>query len=480
MKKKTILLVVLLLAVGFAAVTTTLFINGTTNIGTNKDDFEVYYSKALVNGVEDNSVITDDTHIVFTQEMKSVGETYVLDYDVTNGSRNYDAELSMSCTESNEYLNVTNVFDDNTTLPATETRTGKLTIELIKGYVGETAKEVSIECTINATALERNTLSNGTPANKVFIPVTAVDSTGNNLNATSKEIVGTTKDILLEKLVESGIVSSASVVDALIEVESDDFNSIATTTFDVSKIANNGDTVVILHFDETTQEWEYIAEETVVDGKVTGNFTSYSPVAFVVKKEDGTYEAIKGYSVGDTVTIGTEGFHVISNNGDTVTLFADYNLGTDYRQSTTTNYVKFSDTNGWEYTPGPKEINIQSYDGNAKTYVNNYVDYLKTQVSARETDTLTGNLITVTELIELGCKMNADYSYPSDTSERTCNNSANKSWIVNGQNYWTRSASTGSIYYVWYVYTSGGLGNGDYYNNRGVRPVITISKSLLS
>ena len=167
MKKKTILLVVLLLAVGFAAVTTTLFINGTTNIGTNKSDFEVYYSKAQVNGVEDNSVITDDTHIVFTQEMKSVGETYVLDYDVTNGSRNYDADLTMTCTASNEYLSVTNVFDDNTTLPATETRTGKLTIELIKGYVGETTKEVTIECTINANAVERNSLSNGTPADKV-------------------------------------------------------------------------------------------------------------------------------------------------------------------------------------------------------------------------------------------------------------------------------------------------------------------------
>ena len=167
MKKKTILLVVLLLAVGFAAVTTTLFINGTTNIGTNKSDFEVYYSKAKVNGVEDNTVIQDDTHIVFTQEMKSVGETYILDYDVTNGSRNYDAELSMSCTESNEYLNVTNVFDTDTTLPATETRTGKLTIELIKGYVGETTKEITIECTINANAVERNTLSEGTPADKI-------------------------------------------------------------------------------------------------------------------------------------------------------------------------------------------------------------------------------------------------------------------------------------------------------------------------
>ena len=352
MKKKTILLVVLLLAVGFAAVTTTLFINGTTNIGTNKDDFDVYYSKAKVNGVEDNTVITDDTHIVFTQEMKSVGETYILDYDVTNGSRNYDAELSMTCTESNEYLSVTNVFDTDTTLPATETRTGKLTIELIKGYVGETTKEVTIECTINANAVERNTLSEGTPADKVK----------------------------------------------------------------------------------------------------------------------------SGYNVGDVVTIGKEGFHVIKDNGDTVTLFADYNLGTDYKQSTTDNEVSFSNSKGWEYTPGPKEIDIETWSTNPKTYVNNYVNYLKTQTSATSSDTLTGNLITVTELGELGCTISDDYSYVSGL---TCSTSANASWIVNGQKYWTRSAYPNTSFYVWYVYTSGDLDNYYYYYSFGVRPVITISKSLI-
>ena len=350
MKKKGILLVVLLLAVGFAAVTTTLFINGTTNIGTNKSDFDVYYSKAKVNGVEDNTVITDDTHIVFTQEMKKVGETYVLDYDVTNGSRNYDAELSMTCTESNEYLSVTNAFDTDTTLPATETRSGKLTIELIKGYVGETTKEVTIECTISANAVERNTLSEGTPADKVK----------------------------------------------------------------------------------------------------------------------------SGYNVGDVVTIGTEGFHVIKDNGDTVTLFADYNLGTDYKQSTTANKVKFSNSNGWEYTPGPKEIDIETWSTIPKTYINNYVDYLKTQTSALETDTLTGNLITVTELGELGCTISADYSYVSGL---TCANSANASWIVNGQYYWTRSASSNNL--VWSVFSSGELGDIGCINRYGVRPVITISKSLI-
>ena len=42
-KKIMILLIVLLLAIGFQAVSTNLFINGTTSIGTNKYDYEVGY-----------------------------------------------------------------------------------------------------------------------------------------------------------------------------------------------------------------------------------------------------------------------------------------------------------------------------------------------------------------------------------------------------------------------------------------------------
>ena len=84
-RKKTIILVVLLMAVGFAAVSTTLFINGQTKINANQDDFNVYYSDAYVNGVQDKSVIEDNIHISFTTELSTLGEKYVLDYEVTNG-----------------------------------------------------------------------------------------------------------------------------------------------------------------------------------------------------------------------------------------------------------------------------------------------------------------------------------------------------------------------------------------------------------
>ena len=128
---------------------------------------------------------------------------------------------------------------------------------------------------------------------RVPVSVSATNSAGENLNATANVIVGSEETDLLNKLEDSGLVKSANDVAALIEVESDDFDNLATTTFDVSSIAETGDKVVILHFNETTQEWEFIAEETVnAEGKVTANFSSYSPVAFVVVKADGTMEVI--------------------------------------------------------------------------------------------------------------------------------------------------------------------------------------------
>ena len=158
-KKKTLLLVVLLMAVGFAAVSTTLYINGQTKINANQDDFNVYYSDALVNGIQDKSVIADDTHITFTTTLETLGEKYVLDYDVTNGSKNYDAKLVMECSEGNDYLTVTNEFDTTTNLEALKTRSGKLTLELIKSFAGDTDMDVTITCTIDANAIERESLA---------------------------------------------------------------------------------------------------------------------------------------------------------------------------------------------------------------------------------------------------------------------------------------------------------------------------------
>ena len=87
------------------------------------------------------------------------------------------------------------------------------------------------------------------------ITVEAKNESGEDLNATASEIVGTEKDDLLNNLVQTGMITSAEEVNALIEVNSDDFDGLAETTFNVSTIAEEGDKVAILHFNEETNEW---------------------------------------------------------------------------------------------------------------------------------------------------------------------------------------------------------------------------------
>ncbi len=167
MKRRSVLLLgMLFLMVGFAAVTSTLVINGNARIASNDDDFDVYFSASFENGKKRNSLIKDDTHIVFDYDISMVGETYTLEYDVTNGSREYDASVSINCTNSTEYLGITNEFDEETNLLATETRKGTLKIELIKAYVGETT-DVEVSCEIVGSAVSREEVSDGTPADKV-------------------------------------------------------------------------------------------------------------------------------------------------------------------------------------------------------------------------------------------------------------------------------------------------------------------------
>ena len=167
MKRRSVLLLgMLFLVVGFAAVTSTLVINGNARIASNDDDFDVYFSASFENGKKRNSLIKDDTHIVFDYDISMVGETYTLEYDVTNGSREYDANVSINCTNSTEYLGITNEFDEETNLLATETRKGTLKIELVKAYVGETT-DVNISCEIVGSAVSREEVSDGTPADKV-------------------------------------------------------------------------------------------------------------------------------------------------------------------------------------------------------------------------------------------------------------------------------------------------------------------------
>ena len=121
----------------------------------------------------------------------------------------------------------------------------------------------------------------------LFIGVVAKDENGIDLNASANEIDNENKDFLINSLINTGYISSENEITHMIEVKSDEFSNIANTTFNVSSIANENDVIVVLHYNEKTNEWEFIGKDIVDEnGEITFNFTSFSPVVFVKIEND--------------------------------------------------------------------------------------------------------------------------------------------------------------------------------------------------
>ncbi len=171
------------------------------------------------------------------------------------------------------------------------------------------------------------------------------------------------------------------------------------------------------------------------------------------------------YNVGDKVTVGGEGFYVLKNNADKLTLLAEKNLDiTNLQQSDNADNIKFSSTNYW--TSLDTEIkypyNINSLDTSSDT------DVIAIARAYGRKKGGEGRLMTLDEVVELGG--NADSYVTAKCPE----------WINKGT-YWLGTACRTMS--VWEVIGEGGaFGNDTYEGNMygvGVRPVIEISKSQI-
>ena len=157
-KKAGIALAVLGLTVGFAAVSTTLSINGTTTIKSNKEDF-VKNIKFTAATIDEGTASHTDTTVTFTtKDFTVLGDTATLNYTITNAST-YDAEFGanpITCTASDaNYITVTPGNELNNQKVATGSSIdGTVVVKLAKSYVEDTAKDVTITCEIDANALE--------------------------------------------------------------------------------------------------------------------------------------------------------------------------------------------------------------------------------------------------------------------------------------------------------------------------------------
>ena len=204
MKKKSMLIVaILLMAIGFAAVSTTLVINGNAKVSENEDDFSVIFTAATLDGKDVYSSVVDDTKKIITfvtNELKTLNQTSILTYEVTNNSSNYDAEVSVTCVPKDgtaaKYTSIKNKLEnDATVIKAKETLNGTLTVTLDKVTTENVTEEYT--CKLEFNAVERDTIGVENQFQKDSWTIIAANVKAGNTN---KYNVGDTKKVDLGDL----------------------------------------------------------------------------------------------------------------------------------------------------------------------------------------------------------------------------------------------------------------------------------------
>ena len=169
-KKVGLVLGALALTVGFAAVSTTLYINGTATIKANNDDFKnnIKFTAASIDqasidaGATAPTISADGKTITFvTKEFSTIGDKTTLNYTVTNSS-NYKAQFetpAIVCTSTDTaYATYLNVKDgkalDGKLLDRQGSADDTLEVSLKQSYAGEQAKSITYTCTIDVAAVE--------------------------------------------------------------------------------------------------------------------------------------------------------------------------------------------------------------------------------------------------------------------------------------------------------------------------------------
>ena len=205
MKKKSMLIIaIILMSIGFAAISTTLIINGNAKVSENQDDFSVIFTAATLDGKDVYSSVVDDTKKIInftTSDLKTLNQTSILNYEVTNNSSNYDANVSVTCVPKTgttaKYTSIKNKLEnDATVVKAKSSVNGTLTVTLDKTSTESVTEEYT--CKLEFNAVERDTIGKEIPAfqKDSWATIAANVKSGN----TSKYNVGDTKEVDLGEL----------------------------------------------------------------------------------------------------------------------------------------------------------------------------------------------------------------------------------------------------------------------------------------
>ena len=199
MKKRYLMTFIVLLSIGFAAIATTLTINGTIKFGFNDKDYKIIFSKAVLDGVDKSESIIKDNGLSIEYEtnvLTVIGTSSNLEFVVKNSSTQYDAKLSINCeVENPQYADY---YTMEKSLPnivkAGLTVEGNVKVTLIKSTVASIREK--FKCTITTTAfLEEDEEPKVCTSQKICDSVTNtcfMDSNCNNkLDKFEEVIIGT-------------------------------------------------------------------------------------------------------------------------------------------------------------------------------------------------------------------------------------------------------------------------------------------------
>lgn len=365
MKKRTmIMLAILLMIIGFAAVSTTLFINGQISFVGNENDFKVYFSEAKQNDILNNGLIqSDGKEITYsTKKLELLGDTDVLEYKVRNDSTQYDAKVSIQCTTpGTSYVTLTNLFDgvtmtgmNNTTIKAGEEKTGKLTVELIKTYIDENDLQFSLTCELYVDAIERtNIVEMNTTLETYSLAGYILDSN--------------------EQPVTSGIVAVYSNTQHLIEIPQDGYIYVDGLEYGTHEI--------YLTTEKTKEELLKMTKKEIEE-------ISISKAKVVTPSDSNIAKMSEGYKIKDFVLKDTDNIQTIELKVND-TLYTKVFEGTStvfYIDSTKeTTWTNIGISNNAEVIYNNGIVTVTNITGSTKVFLN---DNLKNTISDTD-DTLT-------------------------------------------------------------------------------------------
>ena len=489
MKKKSMLIIaILLMSIGFASISTTLIINGNAKVSENQDDFSVIFTAATLDGKDVYSSVVDDTKKIITfetSELKTLNQTSVLTYEVTNNSSNYDAEVKVTCVPKEgttaKYTSIKNELENNATVvKAKESINGTLTVSLDKTSTEEVNEEYT--CKLEFNAVERDTLK--------VVPVNLYSLIKNNADT----------ETVIDYKVHSGTSGTNGIYTTTATV-----GNVPVYYFrgDADKVSNN---IIfnnmcwkIIRTTETNGV-KLIYNGTPVDGKCetqTGDSTQIGTSKFNDSNNDNAYV---GYMYG-TAGSNTYAATHANTNDSTIKTYIDNWYSQNFDESATSKLedtvfcndrsTKAYDANTIGYTNGSsygalgygKNATFYGATHRASLYSTNPNPNLvcQNQNDKFTVDTKNGNgalsypvgLITLDEAVLAG--FNTYYSNISDYQDTT-------NYLCTNGYYWTFSpmmVDSDRDVWIGYVDSTGSVSIHFVYFVLGVRPVVSLASGTL-